>query len=136
LEWDDSLATGDAAIDDQHRRLIALLSRLEQTEAADGPDAVRAVLDGLTNYTSAHFTMEEDLMAREDYPAEAVERHVHEHRALTQRVRGMVLEYRTGELATIEPLVKLLRGWLRHHVDEIDRLLVDHVRVRHGAGPA
>ncbi len=130
MEWDSSLTTGEETIDAQHKMLVGMFAELERAEAEDGPDAVREALDKLTDYTAVHFTMEQDLMSRERFPVDATEEHVHEHRALTERVRQMVLEYRTGQLSTIGPLVTFLGGWLTHHVGEMDRRLADHVRGR------
>jgi hemerythrin len=132
MEWDPALETGERTIDDQHMELMRLFNELDQAERQDGPEEVRRVLDALIDYTSVHFSMEEDLMRREHYPAEDLESHKAEHRDLTARTREMVLDYRTGQLASVEPLTAFLRDWLTHHIDERDRLLADHLRARRG----
>lgn len=128
MQWDARLETGDEKVDEQHRTLVALFSELEDAEVADGPAAVPQVLDRLTEYTSVHFAMEEDLMRKAAFPAAAVAEHLAEHRALKARVREQVLDYRTGSLTTIKPVVAFLREWLAHHVDQVDRRLVEHCR--------
>lgn len=132
MEWDVTLETGNEAVDGQHRALLAMFNELEATELEHGPDEVRSVLEGLTEYVSIHFAMEEDLMRTRAYPSDALDAHVAEHRDLTRRTRDMVLDYRTGDLGSIEELTEFLRGWLVHHVNVMDRLLVAHVNATGG----
>lgn len=133
LQWNESLETGDAAIDTQHRTLLELFNDLVRTEAQDGPAAVRDALGRLTEYVSVHFAMEEDLMRREGLPADALDEHVAEHRGLTGKVREQVIAYRTGRLDTVGPLAEFLSDWLCHHVREVDTVLVSHMRLRRSA---
>lgn len=133
MEWDGSLDTGVRRIDEQHRGLVALFNELEHAEGT-GPEDVRRVLDTLTDYVASHFAMEEDLMRREGYDADAVRRHVAEHHSLTARTREQVLAYRAGELDSVEPLVGFLQQWLTHHISEVDGLLAAHVRSRRSEG--
>jgi hemerythrin-like metal-binding protein len=118
-------------VDAQHRELMSLFNRLEQAEA-DGPAEVQVALGNLTEYTAVHFAMEEDLMRREEFPPARVAEHVEEHRRLTAEVRDRVLAYRAGELTSVKPIADFLHEWLRHHVAEMDRLLVEHCLGREG----
>jgi hemerythrin len=130
MEWDASLETGDDRIDGQHQKLLALFNELEHSGGRHDSAEVQSVLERLIDYVSVHFTMEEDLMRRLEYPAEDAGRHVQEHRMLTKRTRDMVLDFRTGALSTVGPLVIFLRQWLTCHVDQEDRRLVEHVQRR------
>lgn len=132
MQWDTSLETGEIEIDEQHRGLFALFDEVERAEKESGPEDVRRVLDHLTEYVAVHFALEENLMESEGLPADALAYHVGEHRALTDRTREMVMEYRTGQLSTTAPLVEFLCDWLQHHVSEVDRVLVRHVQSRRG----
>jgi hemerythrin len=129
MDWDDALATGDEAIDAQHRDIIALCNRLSHAEK-DGPDEVRRVLDQLMDYVSVHFAMEHDLMLREEYPLTAVDEHLSEHDRMTQETRQYVLEYRQGRLTSVAPILTFLEDWISRHVAEIDGKLAAHVRRR------
>ncbi len=56
------------------------------------------VLEELTDYVAVHFQMEEKLMRREEYPAEAIEAHVAEHRKLDRKTQEFVDAYAEGKL--------------------------------------
>lgn len=128
MEWDASMETGDPTIDAQHRRLFGALADIQLLDAANEKDAVQETLEGLADYIAVHFALEEGLMTRVEFPPAEIERHVAEHRDLTERTRAMILDYRSGALASIAPLCDLLTEWLTHHVIEMDQVLADHVR--------
>jgi hemerythrin len=128
IEWDESLETGDAVLDLQHRTIHTIFNQLRETE--DDPAEVLGVLDFLTQHVIAHFVTEEDLMPREEFPPHLAAVHIAEHRTLTDSVRRHVIEFRAGELTSTVPLLELLHAWLVTHVHDCDRLLVEHIRNR------
>lgn len=133
--WDPSLATGDSSVDHQHQALFALFAELDEAGEARADEAtIRAILDRLTEYIAVHFECEQDLMARTGYPESRIVEHRKEHDSLTQRTREMVLDFRTGELSSIQPLAAFLNEWLTHHIRELDFELTSHV-LDHEASP-
>jgi len=132
MRWTPDLLTGNAVVDAEHRELIALIDKLELA----GMGAVRIspeeALDELTDYVFVHFQMEEKLMAREGYPAEAIEAHIAEHRTLDSRTQELVQQFTDGVLTTVEPIVTFLYEWFQHHIAEVDRVMAGWIRERHG----
>lgn len=128
IEWDPSLETGDPVVDLQHRKIHELFNELDG--AADNGSEVLKTLDYLTQHVVVHFSTEEDLMRRADFPDSLAADHVAEHRELTDGVRQRVLEFHDGSLTSTAPLLEFLREWLTSHVHECDRELIEHVRAR------
>lgn len=126
IEWDPGMETGDDSVDGQHQRLVALFNELLEADP-DERGRLQDVFERLTEYVLVHFSAEESMMERYSYPESERDRHIAEHRALTERTRAMVLAYRTGEISSVRPVVDVLYDWLVHHVEERDRLLVEHV---------
>jgi hemerythrin-like metal-binding protein len=130
VEWDGSLETGHALVDEQHRELIAIFSDI--ADAGDpgcDPQSVGDLLVRLSDYVSTHFSAEENLMSRFSYPSENVEAHRAQHEELSVRTRELVLAHRRGETATILPLVALLQDWLTVHILGADSEFVDYLRM-------
>jgi len=125
--WDPSLETGNALIDRQHRELIALVDQLAVAEN-ESRDEVLRVLDHVMEYTLFHFVAEEDLMVRVDYPAVPQKQMIDQHQEFKSYGRLRVLEFRTGELASVLPLKAFLDEWLKGHEFGLDRLLADWIR--------
>ena len=120
IEWEASLETGMALIDDQHRTLIEQVKILADRSNAD---RVPETLRFLENYVVEHFGTEERLHEDTDYPD--AEAHVDVHNAFIQTFLNFKKEYEAnGEqqrLLMLLKLTKLLSGWLREHITGLDR---------------
>ena len=59
LEWSDDLDTGIAVIDDQHKRIVAMINQLDDAQRTANKVKVGTVIDELIDYTVSHFAFEE-----------------------------------------------------------------------------
>lgn len=129
IAWDPALETGDPTVDAQHRELVETLNRLLALESEpDHSSVIAETLEQLSAYVSTHFASEQELMEQHGLPSDLMAVHLTEHRQLTDRTRQFVLEYRRGEVTSVEPLVEFLMAWLTHHVQNVDRALVDFLQ--------
>lgn len=129
IAWDPSLVTGDEMIDRQHQELYRIADELRVAcDQGLAHDRIDRVLVWLLSYTIEHFAAEEDLMVRSGYPASALNAHVGEHDDLKRRVAELLKQHEGGELTTALPVVELMHEWMGTHIDQVDRLLADHVR--------
>ena len=128
MRWTSDLMTGNAVVDGEHKRLIALIDELELV--GNGPDGeeIEVALDELTDYVFVHFQMEEKLMRREGYSADALEAHLAEHRQLDMETQKLVLQYQDGTLNTVHPIVAFLYEWFGHHIAQVDWAMAHYVR--------
>jgi len=131
MRWTSDLMTGNAVVDGEHKRLIALIDELELV--GNGPEGreIEVALDELTDYVFVHFQMEEKLMRREHYPAGGIVAHLAEHRQLDQETQKLVLQYQDGTLNTVQPIVNFLYEWFRHHIAQVDRAMAEYIRDNH-----
>ncbi len=127
-EWDQSLETGDPLVDKQHREIHRLVDYVETMQ--DQPSVLIQVLERLMQHVDCHFATEEALMERTSYVGPDADEHIAEHRKLKEEARAVVLKYREGEIADMEPVIEFLRGWLRDHVHDRDLKFIEHVRGR------
>ena len=131
MRWTPELMTGNAVVDSEHQQLIALIDRLELVGGGPDGSGIEDALDELTDYVFVHFQMEEKLMRREEYPADALEAHLAEHRKLDQRTTQLVQQYSDGALRTVDPIVNFLYDWLENHILTFDRAMADFIRAKH-----
>lgn len=128
LQWDSSLDTGDARIDGEHRHLFEVFNDLQQSSAVAGePADLSRSLRSLTEYAAAHFAHEEERMRATAFPKDRLDEHLAEHVEFSEALRFHVLEFDRDRL-TAADLIAFLRHWLAHHVREIDRIMVEHLR--------
>ena len=120
LEWETSLETGMALIDEQHRTLIDQIKILADRSR---PDRIPETLRFLENYVVEHFGTEERLHKETHYPEG--EAHLDVHNAFIKTFLNFKKEYEaSGEehrLLMHLKLGKLLSAWLREHIAGMDR---------------
>jgi len=118
-QWQDTYSVGIPAIDSQHKVLIDLINRLDDTKHGDGD--LRVVMDKLDWYVRQHFSLEETMMLDADYPG--LEEHLAEHREFEPWLRAAQSHMAIGGLDTgivANTVNDHLKDWLQHHI-----LLVD-----------
>jgi hemerythrin len=146
-EFDDSLRTGFASIDDQHAWLFELAARVSRLvgdcaldDAPSGggdetcqpkvEDAAADALYGLIDYATEHFTDEEAIMREAHYPLADV--HAELHAELSRRLAGLVFRYVNGNGASAEEIVIFFIDWLADHIMREDRQFTEwYVGVAH-----
>lgn len=121
FNWSPDFSVGIAAMDEEHRKLIDLINRLfDAMKEGRGRDVMEPVFTGLVEYTQTHFSDEEALMARYEYPGLAAQKE--EHRLLVQSVSDKYQKFKSGSLMISIELMNFLRDWLTNHIMKSDRL--------------
>src|SRR5450432_1139107 len=101
FQWSDEMSIGVESIDDDHRRLIAIISRFH--ELADGGriGAMRDTLADLRHYATGHFAREEELQRKAGYPLAAA--HAAQHRDMLVALEALASRLAApgaGDMAT------------------------------------
>ncbi|WP_114239600.1 bacteriohemerythrin [Dyella sp. C9] len=125
LVWQEDLNTGIDVIDNQHRRIVAIVNALSDAQQRQDRRAVGEVLEELVDYTLSHFTFEEALM--EDAGYEFGRPHKRLHDIFAARIRQYQLRFAEGEDVADE-LKSMLSRWLFQHIRNDDRAYVESVR--------
>jgi hemerythrin len=126
VEWRDEFEIGVPEIDDQHRRLIAMLAGFYKA-LGHGPsrDALGELLTGLIDYTRYHFATEERLMLSADYPMLVA--HRAEHAKFVTKVTDMAKRFAENRLVISFEATEFIRDWLFSHILVSDKHLGGHL---------
>ncbi len=121
-DWRPEYAVGHGKIDEEHRTLLDAMNRLHEV-ADQGQDKaeVAKLLNFLRDYTVTHFSMEEALMLRHNYPGASA--HFAAHANLVLQVSDFIADFRGGRVAGLEDMLAFLRTWLMEHIQVTDRAL-------------
>ena len=125
IEWTSDLDTGIQVIDNQHKRIVEYINKLDDSKATHDQQQISIVLTELVDYTLSHFTFEESLMEEAGYPF--IRGHKRVHQLFVKRVGGYVQRFKMGEDITDE-LLNTLKAWLINHIKSDDSDYVDLVR--------
>ena len=133
IEWSERMATGVAAIDDQHRYLVDTLRRANERLLEDGSTALLAeIAHDLLSYAIMHFETEEELMRRHGYHEacpEAARLHISQHREFSRQVVAVCDRLHEGRQVSRIDVLKYLNDWLRGHVLGTDQQLGTFLRL-------
>jgi hemerythrin len=127
MTWTEKLSVGVGMLDEDHKRLVAMVNELyEAMQAGHGRDSLGRILDGLVRYTREHFAREEKLFAQTGYPATAL--HKQEHDALTRQVLEVQRKHAAGSATTLSlEVMQFLKNWLIKHIQGSDQKYRAHL---------
>ena len=129
VEWRESLAIGVEEIDNQHKELILRFSSLlSACEGGKGVAELRSLLSFLDEYVIKHFSDEEALQRRYEYPDYAEHRKLHEY--FIGQVSDLKKEIAAEGVAVHHVLEvnNMLLKWLIHHISVVDKNLGKFIR--------
>jgi hemerythrin len=129
FRWLPDYSVGVPEIDHEHHGLFALAEKLHQAmRAGKGQEVLEDHIDDLLEYTSRHFTHEEELMEQIGYPH--FQDHCREHEELRTRAAVMKQRVASGEISITVELMQFLMEWLKIHSTTSDRRIGTYMRKR------
>lgn len=115
ISWDHTLRTGHTRIDADHKALADLFNLLPQAmEQGKGKDYCAKVLDDIIQHATAHFELEQQLMAQHHYP-KAVQ-HTGEHAMLLEQALQYMASFDIDSSESRLALARFPDVWLGFHI--------------------
>ncbi len=119
MKWNTSYSVDVTEIDEQHKRLFALVNDLHHAMLAKQDRDLARIIDAVVDYTDYHFKSEEELLHACEYPE--FDEHKEMHDSLTRRARSMKEAYESGNMPSAIEVLLLLANWLNRHILDEDR---------------
>jgi len=122
VAWCDEYSVNVKEIDVQHQKLLELVNDLHSAvEACLDKNSLQNLLVELVDFTHIHFSYEEQLMKKHDYP-ELVKHHK-EHRILLRHMSDLVAAVSSGQYPTFYSDYDVSTDWALLHISEHDKSL-------------
>ncbi|MDR2735047.1 MAG: bacteriohemerythrin [Spirochaetota bacterium] len=131
ITWNEQYDGGLAIMDEQHRKIVDVINELyravfalkvdgtaeeKEKEKAEGiKKSIRAAVE----YVKVHFSTEETIMRKLDYPR--YPEHKTRHEDFARRVLQDVMRFESGDRRVGMQLVAFLRDWLLEHIAVADK---------------
>jgi len=120
INWTDNLSVGVKVSDDQHKKLIDLINKLNDAmRVGRSKEVISEIIAGLANYTVTHFATEEKYFDQFGYPGAAS--HKREHNDFVKKVSDFKEGFDKGNLMLSIDITKFLRDWLVKHIQGTDK---------------
>jgi len=120
MDWNDNLSVNIKEIDEQHKKLLAMINELfDAMKTGKGKEVTGKTLTGLIEYVGTHFANEERLMEKHNYPGFIA--HKGEHTKLTQQAKDIHHQFLQGKPVLNVELMNFLKSWLQNHILGTDK---------------
>jgi len=125
--WSDTYSVGAPGIDAQHKKLFDLINSLhEAMSQGKGKEALGKILDGLMDYTRVHFSDEEKMLEKVNYPDLAIQKA--QHAAFVQKISELQKDYKSGKITMTLPTMEFLKDWLLNHILKVDKKYQSYIK--------
>jgi len=115
LSWRPDYSVNKAELDSHHIKLFDILNKVyENVMNSLEVDCVLPVIDELSQYTSYHFSEEEQHMREKG--VQEIDVHIAKHREFTNTIETLKTNYHGNNLEVAGELIILLGNWLLSHV--------------------
>ena len=129
IEWRKNLEIGVAAIDEQHKELFVRFNDLlDACNQGRGRDEVSRLLNFLSSYVRIHFSAEERLQLRHDYPFYEEHRQQHEKFIADLARLEEQLDSEGASIGLVIETNKITTSWLIRHISRMDKELGEYIR--------
>lgn len=127
--WKAGFAIGINEIDLQHQTLLKHLNEcILFASSHDNIIDPRAMINNLKAYSRLHFTAEEALLRKINYPD--FDMHLRQHSLFDEHVSQLENAVTTGEKHAIPSLVSFLTDWFLQHVLVEDKRYAEYIQAR------
>jgi len=129
LAWSPKFETGYEIIDNQHKTLFKLVSDLiELCQIPDNKITIGKTLFFLADYTVEHFSIEERISRKFNYPQYDAHKKMHEN--FTQNIVDLTRHYnKNGDSKELFSMVtKMIVKWLILHIQSEDFKIAQHIK--------
>ena len=129
VAWSEIYSLGNEQLDTQHKQLFEFVSNLVAA-CIDGSstEKLNETLDFLVNYTVRHFSDEEALQVKYNFPE--YEQHKKMHEDFKTTVTELVGRFNNSASPTElnNDINKIVVRWLVTHIQREDKKIGDHIR--------
>jgi hemerythrin len=122
IEWNQSYLIGEPDIDRQHKHLFELIN---QVDANDDFETLRALMMQVYKHTREHFELEEAVMRNHNVPD--VQAHTGYHNQLLGQLNEISAGFGKG-LADKAALVELMSDWALRHIAGSDAVIKRYIQ--------
>jgi hemerythrin len=127
--WNEKYSTGIQLLDDQHKELFKLTNELFNNCRAgiqSAGSAFRKTVHSLVDYVKYHFTAEEKMFEKINYPMAAD--HKRQHESFVKQVLEAVKNFEEGEDIVPVNFANFLKDWIVTHIAVQDRQYAGFIR--------
>jgi hemerythrin len=126
ITWGKEYNIGVEKIDKQHQKLLQYVNALHSAvELRMEKKELRDLLNELVDFIRLHFSTEEKLMKKHDFPKKLLKEHYKEHKILLDHIEQIAAGVTKDKYPTFYSDYDISSDWAISHIVEHDKKLGD-----------
>ena len=129
VTWSDDFLVHNELIDEQHKSLVKLTNEFYancQQNRFLANISLFETIKGTLHYIKTHFTTEEDVMLKANYPD--LPTHKKEHEDFVLHVQESIKNLENQLEPDTEGFIKMLMDWVLQHIAESDKKYIPYIK--------
>jgi hemerythrin-like metal-binding protein len=128
MPWNNKYSVNSITIDTQHKRLFELVNELHEAMLqGKGKDVVGGILQATMEYARSHFSDEERMLEKSNYPNLARQRS--EHESFINKVKELQSAYAAGQPVLSRAALDFLKEWIGNHILVEDQRYAPYLKI-------
>jgi len=130
IAWTNDFEISIPEIDQQHKKLVALLNDLYakfQEDETDKEYLIKLLIE-LYDYTDYHFESKEKFYHKKESDKSRVKKHIQEHKKFLSNVLAFKRKVENGEDDFTLELMFFLKDWVIEHIMYNDKKLINAIK--------
>jgi len=120
LEWEDKYSVGVEELDNQHKRMFAVINELlDAIDTKSTEEHLGSIIESLVKYKIFHFETEEKYFKQFNY--EGAGDHISKHKEFNTKLAFLKEKYPTFSVDFAFELIDFLEDWLINHLMVVDQ---------------
>ena len=123
FEWKNDYSVGVKDMDNDHKKILSIGLEILQGSGKIKKEAIKHMLDEITQESVRHFAKEEELMSKTHYPQ--ADDHHEKHEKLIAEIGLFIKQYMDDHMDTAH-LADFLFEWILQHILNEDKKYEQH----------
>jgi hemerythrin len=127
VKWDDSYSVFLKDLDNQHKKMFDIINKFYADMAENKTNhAIVDAIKEMRQYSLLHFTYEETVMRRKNFPR--FKSHKLSHDEFIKKVSDLEKKAIDGQLVSVFDIANFLRDWLINHIKLEDKTYANYFK--------
>lgn len=119
FDWNEKYCVKIEKLDGHHRKLLAMLEEFYRgVSGKSSQGTLLELIRKLEDYSIYHFTTEETLMQKYDFPG--LKKHRQEHEAFIKKIGDYRARFESGKMIIGMDITQFVKNWLINHILKTD----------------
>jgi len=123
--WSEDFQIGISTVDEQHKKLVGIFNRFIESRDTMDTQQIEILFNALVRYSNIHFTDEEELMSKINYPY--IEEHKKEHDYFVNELQKIYNEIDNNNIYVTFEIAIFLAKWLKNHILISDKKITNYI---------